>query len=86
MRRMTFIRARLTIGLGILSLVVYLSGCAAIQGAQGDAAVAKETGAAQTAETKEKLIDTETIVPPTQPPTAGQSAVSGAAKMIAPLH
>jgi hypothetical protein len=75
--------------LGLLILMGLLSGCAAIQGAHGDAIVAKQTAAAQAASAQSSPgteVDAETIAPPIQPRTAGQNASSEAAKIIAPLH
>jgi hypothetical protein len=63
-----------------------LSGCAAIQGAQGDAAMAKKTAAAQTTTQNAQDINSDTDVPPLGPSTTpAQRAGTNAAKMIAPL-
>jgi hypothetical protein len=76
--------------LGSMVLLFFLSGCAAIQGARGDAAVAKETAAAQAVaaqqSTKAIDVDEQTITPPTQPATPSQNATTNASKVIAPLH
>lgn len=66
--------------------IVSLSGCAAIQGARGDAASAKELADANAKNTTGIVLNTQTIAPPTQPQTSEQSAVTNAAKMIAPVR
>lgn len=65
-----------------------LSGCAAIQGAQGDAAMAKKTAAAQatTQNANQNTNNVDSNVPALAPSsTAAQHANTNAAKMIAPL-
>jgi hypothetical protein len=83
---MTIFRKLLVVILGVVPF--FLSSCAAIQGARGDAAVAKQTAEAQATVSQQtgKVLNTGTITPPTQPSTPGQNAATNAAKVIAPLH
>lgn len=75
--------------LGIFFVTSVLCGCAAVSGAHGDAAVAKQTAAAQAAAGQQPAgvdLNAETITPPTLPPTPAENATTNASKIIAPLH
>jgi hypothetical protein len=73
--------------LGIFLLNNLLSGCAFIQGMQGDAAADKQAAAqaANSQNSANTTIDTGTITSPVQPKTPAQNATTNAAKMIAPI-
>jgi hypothetical protein len=72
--------------LNLIFLVSILSGCAAIQGAQGDAAAKQATPQTSAAQNSAgTTINTGTVTSPVQARTPAQGAQTNAAKMIAPL-
>jgi len=63
-----------------------ISGCAAIQGAHGDVAMAQKTAAAQAASQNAEATNSQTNASSPGPSTTpSQHAGTNAAKMIAPL-